>query len=67
MWDQIIQFAANSGIWALLFVTLFFIELKDSKLREEKYQSTVDSLADRLGIVCDIKDDVKDILDKINK
>lgn len=64
MWEQIYQLAANSGIWALLFVTLFFIQLKESKTREEKYQSTVDSLAEKLGIVVDIKDDVKAIMEK---
>ncbi|MDD3947284.1 MAG: BhlA/UviB family holin-like peptide [Clostridia bacterium] len=66
MWEQIIQLAANSGIWALLFVTLFFIELKESKTREEKYQNTIDSLADRLGVVCDIKEDVKNIMGKLD-
>lgn len=64
MWEQVYQLAANSGIWALLFVTLFFIQLKESKVREEKYQSTIDSLAEKLGIVGDIKDDVKIIMDK---
>lgn len=64
MWEQIYQLAANSGIWALLFVTLFFIQLKESKTREDKYQSTIDSLAEKLGIVGDIKDDVKAIMEK---
>jgi hypothetical protein len=65
MWEQIIQLAANSGIWALLFVTLFFIQLKESKTREDKYQATIDSLAERLGIVVDIKEDVKNIINKL--
>ncbi|HOK81382.1 MAG: hypothetical protein GX095_03250 [Clostridiales bacterium] len=66
MWEQIIQLAANSGIWALLFVTLFFIQLKESKTREDKYQATIDSLAERLGIVVDIKEDVKNIINKLD-
>ena len=66
MWAQIIQLAANSGIWALLFVTLFFIQLKESKTREDKYQATIDSLAERLGIVVDIKEDVKNIINKLD-
>lgn len=65
MWDQIVQTAANSGIWALLFVTLFFIELKDSKTREEKYQSTIASLADKLSVVLDIQEDVREIKTKM--
>lgn len=61
MWEQIIEVAANSGIWALLFIALFFVQIKDSKTREEKYQQTIDALADRLSIVADIKDAVDDI------
>ena len=36
--------ATKSGIWAMLFVSLFFIQLKDSKNRETKYQQTIESL-----------------------
>jgi len=65
MWDQVIEMAASSGIWALLFVTLFFIELRDSKTREEKYQATVESLAEKLSVVLDIKEDVQEIKTKM--
>lgn len=63
MWDNIFEMATNSGIWAVLFVSLFFIQLKDSKTREAKYQETVESLADKLKVVMEIKDDIKEIKD----
>jgi hypothetical protein len=65
MWEQIIQTASNSGIWALLFVTLFFIQLKDSKTREEKYQATIESLAEKLSVVLEIQEDVKELKTKM--
>ena len=64
MWEQILEAAASSGIWTMLFVTLFFIQIKDSKAREEKYQTTIDGLADKLKIVAEIHEDVKSLLNK---
>lgn len=61
MWDKIFEMATNSGIWAVLFVSLFFIQLKDSKVREEKYQQTIENLADKLKVVMEIKEDVENI------
>lgn len=61
MWEKIFEMATNSGIWAVLFVSLFFIQLKDSKTREEKYQKTVESLADKLKVVLEIKEDIEGI------
>ena len=61
--EKIFEMATNSGIWAVLFVSLFFIQLKDSKQREEKYQKTVESLADKLKVVLEIRDDVKELKD----
>ena len=45
----------------MLFVSLFFIQLKDSKNRETKYQQTIESLADKLKVVMEIKESVEDI------
>lgn len=61
--DTLIELATNSGIWAVLFVALFGIQIKDSKTREEKYQSTIDSLADKLKTVIAIKDGVDTLID----
>lgn len=61
MWEEILAMATKSGIWAVLFVVLFFFQIKDSKIREEKYQSTIENLADKLKIVIDIKEDIEEL------
>lgn len=66
MWESVFQAATESGIWAILFVLLFFIQIKDSKTREQKYQSTIDALADKLKMIADIKDDVESIVSTLN-
>ena len=47
MWETIIKMATESGIWAVMFVILFYKQIKESKTREEKYQATIDTLADK--------------------
>lgn len=64
MWEQIWETAASTGLWAMLFVALFFIQIKDSKTREEKYQKTIADLAEKLNIVKDINDKIDDIINK---
>ena len=61
MWENILQMATEYGIWAVLFVSLFFKQLKESKVREEKYQATIESLADKLKMVAEIKTYVEEI------
>ena len=61
MWDQVFEAAAQYGIWAILFVVLFFIQIKDSKAREDKYQSTIDSLAEKLKMIAEVKAVVDEI------
>ena len=58
MWETIWEQALNSGLWAMLFVGLFITQMRDSKAREEKYQALVDSLAEKLKIVEEIKEDI---------
>lgn len=65
MWENIISTAAESGIWAVLFVVLFFIQIKDSKTREENYQTTIDALAEKLKMITDIKNDIEVIKNKL--
>ena len=61
MWNDVLNVAISNGIFATLFVFLLIFELKDSSAREKKYQKTIDSLATKLGVVQDIKQDVEDI------
>ena len=49
MWDKIVNLAIDDGIWALLFCFLLIFELKDSRVREQKYQKTIAELSQDLG------------------
>lgn len=66
MWETIFKAASESGLWAMLFVCLFFIQIKDSKTRENKYQQTIENLADKLQIVAEIKENVDFIVEKMD-
>ncbi len=59
--EGILEMAAQTGIWAVLFVVLFFYQIKDSKTREDKYQETIAKLATSLEIVAEIDHKVSEI------
>ena len=61
MWQDIVNIVISNGIFAVLFVSLLFILIKDSKRREEKYQDAIKKLSHHLDVVEDIKEDVKEI------
>ena len=61
MWEKLLEMATESGIWAVMFIVLFYKQMKESKTREEKYQTTIDALADKLKLVVDIKNDIEEI------
>ncbi len=61
MWQDILNIIISNGIFAVLFCTLLFYQLKDSKAREEKYQKTIEKLSNHLDIIEDIREDVKDV------
>ena len=67
MWEQIWEAAVNSRLWAMLFVSLFVIQIRDSKNRETKYQTLINSLAEKLEIVELIKDDIEEIKQIVKK
>ena len=41
----ILELALQQGIWAALYIYLFFRMLKENKEREERYQTTIDRLS----------------------
>ena len=41
----ILELALRRGVWAALYIYLFFRMLKESAAREERYQDTIDSLS----------------------
>ena len=51
----------------MLFVALFVIQIRDSKNRETKYQTLINSLAEKLEIVELIKDDIEEIKQIVKK
>lgn len=67
MENEVIKYFITQGAFAVLFMWLLIDTRKDSKQREEKYQQTIDKLADKINIVEDIKDDVEEIKNKLNK
>lgn len=67
MWENILNVAISNGIFAGLFVALLIYELKDSRKREAKYQSTIDKLSSKLNTVDEIKQDVIEIKQSLIK
>lgn len=61
---EIITLIAKSGVWAVLFVSLLYYVLYDARRRENKYQSIIDKLSDKLDSVEEIKVNVEEI--KVN-
>ena len=61
MWQDIMSVVISNGIFAILFVLLFFYQLKDSKQREMKYQKTIADLTKHIGIIEGIKEDVEEL------
>lgn len=67
METEIIRAALGQGLGYALFVLLLLYVLKTSGEREKRYQATIDKLADKFGVVEDIKSDVEEIKQKIFK
>ncbi|WP_300924826.1 BhlA/UviB family holin-like peptide [uncultured Clostridium sp.] len=67
MENEIVKTIASQGSWALLFVWLLFYVLRENSKRENNYQETINKLADKISIIEDIKEDVKEIKTKVNK
>ena len=61
MWESVNDTVVANGAWAVLFCLLLIFELKDSRKREEKYQKTIFTLGEDLGVVREVADDVKEI------
>lgn len=55
MWEGVFETVATSGVFAVLFVSLLCYLLQDSRKREAKYQSIIETLTDRLEVVEDIR------------
>lgn len=65
--DEFLKVAIGQGVFCGLFVWLLMDTRKDTKERETKYQNTIEKLADKFGVVEDIKQDINEIKEKIFK
>ena len=46
--SKLLELAVGQGIWAVLYIYLFFRMLNENKEREERYQSTINLLSDNI-------------------
>ena len=67
MWQEILDLAVKNGLWAVLFLALLIYVLKDSSLREKKYQQTIKDLTNHLNVVNDIKKEVEEVKEVVYK
>ena len=51
----------------MLFVFLFFYQLKDSARREKEYQKTIGELTEHLKVIEDVKEEVSELKDYLSK
>lgn len=63
IWNDIISIVVSNGVFAVLFVWLFWYQLKDSSKREVRYQQTIEQLTTHLQVLDDVKQDISEIKD----
>lgn len=63
--NELLSFDVSQISFAALFVWLLIDTNKKNQAREEKYQDTIDKLAENIGVIQDVKDDVEEIKDII--
>jgi len=64
MEEGILKAALEQGLWAVLFVSLFFYQLRESKHREERLMGFIDKITEQFEsldrrtdkIACDVTD-----------
>lgn len=67
MWEEIIKLAMSNGLWAVLFLGLLIYQLRDSKVRETKYQETISMLGQKLEVIEEIKEDIVVIKESLER
>ena len=58
--QTIMEAALQQGIWAALYIYLFFRMLKENATREERYQQMIDHLSSNIA------DGIEDIQNRLN-
>lgn len=57
-WSELIKTVVSNGVFAMLFVFLFFYQLRDSSQREDQYQETIKELTKHLEVIEEVKEEV---------
>ncbi len=60
-WAELVKIIVSNGIFAMLFVFLFFYQLKDSAKREESYKQTIESLTDHLDVLEQVRNEIREL------
>lgn len=66
-WNELIKVVVSYGVFAVLFLFLFFYQLKDSAKREEAYRQTIESLTNHLQAIEEVKEEVEELKTIISK
>lgn len=66
-WSELIKIVISNGIFAMLFIYLLFYILKDSEKRENAYRKTIDELAEHLNSIEDVKQEVAELKDYLER
>lgn len=61
IWSVLLSMASESGVWAMLFLTLLIVLIKSFSKREEIYQDIIKTLSKNMSTVKEIKEDVEDL------
>ena len=65
--NELMNIDVSQISFAVLFVWLLIDTNKKNQAREEKYQGTIDKLAQNIGVIQEVKEDVEEIRDIIQK
>ena len=66
-WNELIKVVVSYGVFAVLFLFLFFYQLKDSAKREEAYRQTIESLTNHLQAMEEVREEVEELKNIISK
>ncbi len=62
-WSELVKNVISYGVFAMLFVFLFFYQLKDSAKREESYRETIEALTESLGVMKELKEQIDQLVE----
>ena len=65
--NELMNIDVSQISFGVLFVWLLIDTNKKNQAREEKYQGTIDKLAENIGVIQEVKEDVEEIIDIIQK